>query len=522
MSKTQLGVIQMKLVSMKLNNGVRWLFISLVMLVGFGILISPVGATATMELFSPAVGDQAGGSTDYFVRDYGAVGDGITSDKAAIQRAIDDAAANGGGDVVFDQSKAYVTGNLHLKSGVSLRIETGSTILASKYWWDYDHNDCSDDDHGTCVCGRMAPLLFADKEQDIVRYGGGTIQGRKGIWGSEDARCDFSSCSQGGPALLFLSDVSHATIRDVTIKDNGDAAVILAESDHILIENVNIHTPTKVQCNDALDIFGSQHVTVRNNDIESGDDAVALKAQSNVYCASHMMTDIDPGNLEPVDDIIVENNRIYAPSGGHALKIGWELNGECSNVIWRDNIFRTGTRAPIGIVVTGPIEGQTSVHHVYYENNRHETGELVQDLEMNYSHFNCEYYEIYWNGTMPNRYVQTADECGGSLCTRMDWQDQGCGLGTCSSGEMYQTRNCYPPGCDSETRCVAHATCLDGFIDEDINQDGLVDQEDLQLCVKVVLADEQDQAFVERSDQNDDGRVNTVDVIAIVNALLQE
>jgi hypothetical protein len=507
---------------MKVNDNVRWLVISLVIMVGVGLLISPVGATVAKEWLSSVGTGQAAGSTQYYVRDYGAVGNGQTNDKAAIQQAIDDAAANGGGEVVFDQSKTYVTGNLYLKSGVSLRIETGSTILASKYWWDFDHNDCTDDDQGNCDCGRMAPLLFADKEQDIVIYGGGTIQGRNGIWGSEDARCDFSSCSRGGPALLFLSDVSHATIQDVTITKNGDAAVVLAESDHILIENVNIHTPTNVQCNDALDIFGSQHVTVRNNDIESGDDAIALKAQSNVYCASHMMTDIDPANLEPVDDILVEDNLIYAPGGGHALKIGWELNAECSNVIWRNNVIRTGTRAPIGIVVTNPIEGETSVHHVYYENNRHETGELVEDLEMNYSHFNCEYYEIYWNGTVPDRYVQTAEECGGSLCTPMEWQDQGCGLGTCSSGEMYQTRNCYPPGCDSEERCVSHAACSDGYRDEDINQDGLVDQEDLRLCVEVVLDEEQDQTFIERSDQNDDDQVNTLDVMTIVNALLQE
>ncbi len=47
---------------------------------------------------------------EYFVDDYGAIGDGKTNDFEAIQRAVDDCYNNGGGIVTFDGSKTYLLG----------------------------------------------------------------------------------------------------------------------------------------------------------------------------------------------------------------------------------------------------------------------------------------------------------------------------------------------------------------------------------------------------------------------------
>ena len=64
------------------------------------------------------------------VMDFGAVPDGISLNTAAIQKAIDAAAAAGGGQVVIPAGK-FLTGTLRLRDNIDLHLEPGAVLLAS-------------------------------------------------------------------------------------------------------------------------------------------------------------------------------------------------------------------------------------------------------------------------------------------------------------------------------------------------------------------------------------------------------
>jgi M6 family metalloprotease-like protein len=66
------------------------------------------------------------------------------------------------------------------------------------------------------------------------------------------------------------------------------------------------------------------------------------------------------------------------------------------------------------------------------------------------------------------------------------------------------------------------ATATSEFELEDINQDGQVDDLDVQLCIDVFFRTETDPDIVDRADVNRDGKVDVLDVQVILNAYLQE
>ena len=96
---------------------------------------------------------------DFDIRKYGAVPDGKTLATSAIAKAIDACAAAGGGRVVVPGGSepgglTFLTGAVHLKSNVNLRVEEGAAISEGR-----DAEGVRPDAHGQGVRrpGRLPP-----------------------------------------------------------------------------------------------------------------------------------------------------------------------------------------------------------------------------------------------------------------------------------------------------------------------------------------------------------------------------
>ena len=95
---------------------------------------------------------------------YGAKADGQTSNTLFIQKAIDDAHANGGGTVLVPEGK-FITGVIELKSGVTLNLAANANLLGSTKRIEY----------GT---GNASALIVATGQHHIGITGKGTINGQ--------------------------------------------------------------------------------------------------------------------------------------------------------------------------------------------------------------------------------------------------------------------------------------------------------------------------------------------------------
>ncbi len=114
---------------------------------------------------------------DFDVKAYGAKGDGAALDTAAIQKAIDAAAARRGAVVV--SPGVYRTGALFLKSGMEMRIEKGATLIGSQDIADYPMRP-------TRVAGIEmtwpSALLNVYEQSDVKITGEGTVDGDGKKW----------------------------------------------------------------------------------------------------------------------------------------------------------------------------------------------------------------------------------------------------------------------------------------------------------------------------------------------------
>jgi polygalacturonase len=246
-------------------------------------------------------------------RAYGARADGTTKDTLALQKAIDDCAAKGGGTVLLARG-TFLTAPIVLKSHITLEVDAGATLLASQDKGDYPRITEMRED-------AVQPLISASNAQDITIRGGGAIDGAGQPWWAEvyahKASPDYVAAKR--PRLIFFDHSRQILIEGVTIQNSASWQVTLYYSDGVTIRNAKILAPERSPNTDGVDPFSSHHVSISHMTIDVGDDNVAIKSGQ-------------PGSAGPDDpstDISVTD---CAFLHGHGMSIGSEVSGGVQNV----------------------------------------------------------------------------------------------------------------------------------------------------------------------------------------------
>jgi polygalacturonase len=242
-------------------------------------------------------------------------------DTERIQRAIDICAQGkavelkpAGGNNIF------LTGPIQLKPGVTLLIDANTALFASRNPRDYDVQP------GVCgIVGARGPgcksLITADHAPGSGIMGDGAIDGRGGakLIGQDKSWWDLAKeakvldRNQAVTRLLVVRQSDNFTLYRITMRNSPNFHVSVNNTNGFTAWGVKIRTPKTGRNTDGIDPSSSTNVTIKDCDIDTGDDNIAIKS----------------GPSGPASHITIENNRFY---NGHGMSIGSNTDGGVSHV----------------------------------------------------------------------------------------------------------------------------------------------------------------------------------------------
>lgn len=281
-------------------------------------------------------------------------------DTARIQSAMNACPAGQAVELATDggDNNAYLIGQLSMAKGVTLIVDAGVTVFASRNPADFDT--------GSGYCGTIqtnsnfcTPIITANRADGAGIMGYGTIDGRGNMpmlngsgstWWDLARNADNAGQNQNNPRLLNVTNTDRFTLYKIRMINSPKVHVGLNTDTNFTAWGVKVTAPYDARNSDGIDPGYSTNVTINRSFLSVGDDQIAVGG------------DKAPG----AQYISITNNYL---GNGHGISVGsYTSNG--INRMLVNNIAISGN----------PNDSNATAVHVKSDVSR---GGLVQHLTYN-------------------------------------------------------------------------------------------------------------------------------------------
>lgn len=305
---------------------------------------------------------------DYSIdlRDFGGIGDGVSSNTEAFKAAMEHLNSKGGGHLVVP-SGLWFTGPIELLSNCDLHVTENAVIIFDPDLELYPIIETVFEGLDTRRC--ESPL-HAENAKNISVTGGGVIDGSGEAWRpvkrdklnagqwkkllasggvvSDDDRIwypdesykqtaamsnmnvpQFAKSEQEWneiksflrPNLVQFRNCENILLEDCTFQNSPCWNVHPLMCKNLIVKGVNIRNPYYSQNGDAIDVDSCENVLIIDSSFDAGDDGICIKSGKD---------EDGRRRARPCRNLIIDNCTVFHGHGG--FTVGSEMSGDVENI----------------------------------------------------------------------------------------------------------------------------------------------------------------------------------------------
>lgn len=268
-----------------------------------------------------------------------------------------------------DGANAFLSGPLELKEGMTLLVDKGVTLFASRRASDYDVTPV--------MCGIMQPQRFRGcksfltiRAKHVAIMGDGVIDGRGGAklldkgysWWALAVKAEPKNTPYSDPRLIDAADADGFTLYRITLHDSPNFHVGVSRTNGFTAWSVHLKTPVRQpgpgeprpRNTDGIDPGASENVTIAHSWIDNGDDNIAIKTGvthmsviDNHFYSGHGMS-IGSETYTGDSYLLVDGLTEDHTTSGIRIKSNVTRGGLVHDLVYRDICMRD-VQVPIAI-----------------------------------------------------------------------------------------------------------------------------------------------------------------------------